>query len=60
MASDDELTMKQVCTIQIVFPVDDDNEAIELKQKIESALKDNPTARIDFRITKMPTRPKPA
>lgn len=59
MASENEVTMKQVCTIQIAFPVEDDNEAIQLKKKIEQALKDNPEARVDFRITKMPNRPQP-
>jgi len=59
MASENDVTLRQVCTIQIAFPVEDDNEAIALKKKIEQALKDNPEARVDFRITKIPNRPPP-
>jgi len=59
MANDEETKPKQICSINIAFPVEDDNEAIALKKKIEDALKDNPTARVDFRITTIPTRPGP-
>ena len=59
MENEQEVTVKQVCTIQIAFPVKDDNEAIQLKHKIEQVLQDTPTARVDFRITTLPTRPGP-
>ena len=59
MPNEPEITMNQVCSISIAFPVEDDNEAIQLKKKIEQALKDNPEARVDFRITKMPNRQPP-
>ncbi len=58
MGNEDDITMKQICSINIAFPVQDDDEAIRLKKKIEQALKDNPTARVDFRITKIPNRPQ--
>ena len=58
MGSENDITMKQICSINIAFPVEDDNEAIQLKKKIEQTLKDNPNARIDFRITSIPNRPQ--
>lgn len=41
---------KQVCTINVVFPCDSDENAIWIKKKISEAVSETPDARIDFRI----------
>ncbi|KKL05719.1 hypothetical protein LCGC14_2603230 [marine sediment metagenome] len=46
----------EICTIRIVFPVITDEEAIEVKKKIEAALADKPNAQIHFAL--MPQPPK--
>ncbi len=44
---------KELCTITVMFPVDDDVAAIAVKQKVTDAVSDIADARIDFRIMKM-------
>jgi len=50
---------KQVCTIQIGFPVDTDEQAIEYKKKIGDVLADIPQVRIEFSIMTLPPRKTP-
>lgn len=45
--SDDK---KELCTIRILFPVDSDTEAIEVKAKIKEVLADNPDAQLHFAL----------
>lgn len=45
---------KQVCTIQIGFPVDTDEQAIEYKKKIAAVLADIPKVRIEFSLMTIP------
>lgn len=47
---------EQVCTMRIMFPVKDDNEAVEVKKKIEDVLKDTEGAHIQFTLTPTPQR----
>ncbi len=44
---------KQICSINIAFPVESDEQAIEMKRKVELALAEVSDARFDFRIMKM-------
>jgi len=45
---------KQVCSMQIMFPVDTDEEAIAYKKKVGEVLADIPNSRIEFRLTSIP------
>ena len=53
------IEMQEVCTIQIAFAVDSDEQAIGYKKKISEILSDIPNARIEFALTPMPKRIKP-
>lgn len=48
---------QQVCTFNIMFPVNSDEQAIEIKQKLGAVLSEISEARIDFSLRTMPTRP---
>lgn len=50
---------KQVCTIQIGFPVDTDEQAIDYKKKIGEVLADIPQVRIEFSLMTLPPRKTP-
>ncbi len=50
-------TKKEVCTIQIMFPVDSDDQALDYKKKIAEILKDNDAAQIRFALSTMPVKP---
>jgi len=47
---------KDICTIRVVFPVESDEQAIEVKRKIKEVVKDDPDAQIHFAL--MPTPPR--
>jgi len=53
------IEMQDICTIQIAFPVDTDEQAISYKKKISDILADIPQARIEFALTPLPKRTKP-
>jgi len=53
------IEMQEICTIQIAFAVDSDEQAISYKKKISEILADIPNARIEFALTPMPKRVKP-
>jgi len=53
------IEMQEICTIQIAFPVDTDEQAIGYKKKINEILSDIPQARVEFALTPMPKRIKP-
>ena len=53
------IEMQEICTMQIAFPVDSDEQAISYKKKINEILSDIPQARIEFALTPMPKRIKP-
>ncbi len=42
---------QEICTIRIIFPVDSDDQAIEIKKKISEILKDKSDAQIQFGLT---------
>ena len=44
---------KQVCSITVVFPVESDDAAIDVKKKIGEVVSDVEDARVDFRIMNM-------
>ncbi len=46
--------VKELCTVRIVFPVDSDDQALNIKRKLRDALGDVPQARLDFSLTSMP------
>lgn len=50
---------KQVCTIQIGFPVETDEQAIDYKKKIGEVLADIPQVRIEFSLMTLPPRKPP-
>ncbi len=54
-----KLPPKQVCTIQIGFPVDTDEQAIDYKKKIGDVLADIPQVRIEFSLMTLPPRKPP-
>ena len=47
---------QQVCTMTVMFPCDDDDQAVAYKKKFAETLASIPESRIDFRLT---TTPKP-
>lgn len=47
---------QQVCTMTVMFPCDDDDQAVAYKKKFAETLAPIPDSRIDFRLT---TTPKP-
>lgn len=51
------ITPMQVCSIQIGFPVESDEQAIEYKKKIAVILADIPKLRIDFSLMTVPALP---
>lgn len=53
-------TKKQLCTIRIMFAVDSDEEAIDYKKKIESALADKGDSQMQFTLMPAPAqKPQP-
>lgn len=46
---------QQLCSINIMFPVDTDEQAIGYKKKIGDVLADIPQARIEFSLNTVPT-----
>lgn len=47
-------TQKEVVMVQIIVPVENDEQAMLIKKSINTVFADNPLVRIDFRIMKMP------
>ncbi len=39
-----------ICIMKLIFPVNSDEQALEAKKKITTALSDIPEAQIDFRL----------
>lgn len=48
---------KQVCTVNVMFPVESDEQAIDVKKKIAEVLSEIPLVRIDFNLTQIPRKP---
>lgn len=48
---------KQLCSINIMFPIQSDDEAIEVKKKIQDILSTIADCKFDFRIVSMPVNP---
>jgi len=44
---------KQLCTIRIAFPVESDEQAIEIKKKIDNVLLGIPQHKFDFNISNL-------
>ena len=53
-----EKSDKQICQIQVMFPVDTDEKALELKKNIETLLDETPDAQVHFTLMPLPTMPK--
>jgi len=47
---------KEVCSINIMFPVDSDEQAIDCKKKVKAALSDMPDAQVRFMIMPSPLK----
>ncbi|GAI56331.1 unnamed protein product, partial [marine sediment metagenome] len=47
---------KEVCTLRIMFPVESDERAIEIKKAIEGLLAEIPEAQVHFAIAPIPPR----
>ncbi len=47
---------QQICTMTVMFPCDDDDQAVAYKKQFAETLASIPDSRIDFRLT---TAPKP-
>ncbi len=43
-------TDSEICTMRIIFPVESDQQALDVKTKIQQALVDIPDVQIDFRL----------
>lgn len=54
---DNETPQKQLCQIRIMFTVDTDDEAIEVKKKISATLVDKPDIQVMFSLGSVPTKP---
>lgn len=54
-----EQDKKELCSIRIMFPVESDAEAIEIKAKIKEVLSDKQDAQLHFMITPSMPRPQP-
>lgn len=50
---------KQLCSMRVMATVDTDEEAIKLKQAVEEAIKQSPTAQIQFNLVKLSNIPQP-
>jgi len=48
------IPVKQLCIITAMFPVDNDDEAIDYKKKLSAILSPVPEAKVEFRLTNMP------
>ena len=48
----------QVCTLNIAFPVDSDDKAIEIKKKVSAVIADLPKVMVDFNIRDVELPPK--
>ena len=46
-----EQLKQEICSIRIMFPVDSDDQAIEIKKKIAEILKDKSDAQVQFGLT---------
>jgi len=57
--TEQKTALQQVCTIQIGFPVETDEQAITYKKKIGDILADIPQARIEFSLMTLPPRKPP-
>ena len=55
---DEPTTQKQLCQIRIMFTVDTDDEAIDVKKKISTLLADTPDISVNFSLTNAPPMPK--
>lgn len=59
MAEPEEtIPTQKVCTINIAFPVDNDDTAIEYKKKISAVITDLPKVIVDFNIRDIELPPK--
>ncbi len=45
---------QEICSIRIMFPVQSDEQALDCKKKIQTALGDIENVNIQFSITNMP------
>lgn len=52
-----EQPKQEICTIQIMFPVVSDEEAIKSKRKIEEVLAGNSEAQIKFTLMNVSSKP---
>lgn len=48
----------QVCTLNIAFPVDSDDMAIDIKKKVGAVISDLPKVIVDFNIRDVELPPK--
>jgi len=49
---------KQICQIQVMFPVESDEKALELKKKVDELLVDTESSQVHFTLMPLPTMPK--
>lgn len=54
-----EQVKKEVCTMRVMFPAESDEQAIDIKKKINALITDIPEAMIDFRISSVTIPPPP-
>ncbi len=52
-----EQPKQEVCSIRIIFPIDSDEQAIDLKKKVAEVLKDVPEVQTQFNISSIATAP---
>lgn len=48
---------EEICSIRIMFPIESDEQAIDLKKKIKAVFPDDTDAHFTFEIMTMPVRP---
>lgn len=53
-----EAVNNQICSIRIMFSVENDEQAIGIKKQIEAIIKDVKTPRFEFTLNPIPAIPK--
>lgn len=50
-----EQPKKEICSIRIMFPVENDEQAIDCKKKVEAVLVDIPETQVHFTLMSSPS-----
>lgn len=54
---DNDAKQKEICRMTLTFPVDTDEQAIDIKKKVGAVLSELQDAQINFSLMNLPTKP---